>query len=297
VARLNVEQKALTDPRFRIVGGAIGALTHGEDRIQQAVGLYLCMQVWDYCQEHCVYVVPAVVLRAIHAGLPEALRTAGLATKVRGGWRIHGTEGRIEWLQRHRNSNKERQERYRQRVSNALVTGPSRGALTLTPALTPEKEQEPEAPRFAHNANATMPPSVLVFPTTGAGPKTWDLTPDQIAEWANLYPGVDVASECRKALAWIQANHPKTAGGMPRFLVRWLNRVTDQRPPAPEKRNGTPDPKARPKLTPEQAQRMVAYRMARSDLEREVRSKHPGMPHGDVLTLVSAELKRKGLTA
>lgn len=68
---------------------------------------------------------------------------------------------------------------------------------------------------------------VLVFPTVGTGPKSWALTDAQIAEWQACYPGIDVGSECRKALAWVQANQPKTAKGMPAFLVNWLNRAVD----------------------------------------------------------------------
>lgn len=66
----------------------------------------------------------------------------------------------------------------------------------------------------------------LSFPTAGH-PQTWVLTTEQVAEWSELYPGLDVEAECRKALAWIKANHRKTSRGMPRFLVSWLNRAND----------------------------------------------------------------------
>lgn len=68
---------------------------------------------------------------------------------------------------------------------------------------------------------------VLVFPTVGSGPKSWVLTDAQVAEWQSLYPGIDVVSECRKALAWVKANQPKTASGMPKFLVKWFNNASN----------------------------------------------------------------------
>jgi len=67
------------------------------------------------------------------------------------------------------------------------------------------------------------------FPVVGRAGPTWTLERQQVSDWQALYPHLDVASEMRKALAWIQANHRKTARGMPRFLVSWLNRATDRR--------------------------------------------------------------------
>ena len=72
-------------------------------------------------------------------------------------------------------------------------------------------------------------PTVIAFPVTGnLSAPTWALTQGRIDGWTAAYPGVDVLGECRKALAWLEANHRKTAGGMPRFLVSWLNRSVDR---------------------------------------------------------------------
>ena len=73
-------------------------------------------------------------------------------------------------------------------------------------------------------------PAFLTFPTTGRGPKTWILTEAHTTELAESYPGLDVFAEARKALAWCRANptRRKTAGGMPKFLVSWLNTSTDR---------------------------------------------------------------------
>jgi uncharacterized protein YdaU (DUF1376 family) len=73
----------------------------------------------------------------------------------------------------------------------------------------------------------TEPAEMLVFPVTGPGPKTWTLTTVLLTEWADAYPAIDVLVEVHKALVWIRANRRKTARGMPRFLVAWLNRATN----------------------------------------------------------------------
>jgi hypothetical protein len=68
-------------------------------------------------------------------------------------------------------------------------------------------------------------PVLLTFPTIGSGTKTWDLTEVQVTDWSKAFPGLDILGECRKALAWVQAKQqPKTAKGMPLFLVNWFNR-------------------------------------------------------------------------
>lgn len=80
----------------------------------------------------------------------------------------------------------------------------------------------------ARQARSTPPaagPSLFAFPTIG--PITeWPLSEAQVAEWAALYPGLDIIAEARQALAWVKASgtHRKTARGMPQFLVNWFNR-------------------------------------------------------------------------
>lgn len=79
--------------------------------------------------------------------------------------------------------------------------------------------------------------SVLTFPCAGAV-KEWKLSENQVSEWANLFPGLDIMLCCREALAWVRAmdGRRKTAKGMPRFLVGWLSRAQDAGKPGT--RNG-----------------------------------------------------------
>lgn len=73
-------------------------------------------------------------------------------------------------------------------------------------------------------------PTVLEFPTVGKGGQVWRLTQRQIDDWSALFPALDVLAEARAALAWCVANpgRRKTTGGMPTFLVGWLNRSQDK---------------------------------------------------------------------
>lgn len=70
---------------------------------------------------------------------------------------------------------------------------------------------------------------VLVFATVGK-PNRWALTEDRVSDWETAYPNLDVRAQCRKAGAWLDANPTKrkTAVGMPRFLVNWLNNASDR---------------------------------------------------------------------
>ena len=103
------------------------------------------------------------------------------------------------------------------------------------PIQEQEQEQEQEQDKqIASRRAGTKPAEVLdvgllIFPTVGTKAQQWPLTQAHLDEWTALYPGLDVLAECRKALAWVQANDlkRKTPGGMKTFLVKWLNRSTD----------------------------------------------------------------------
>jgi hypothetical protein len=90
-------------------------------------------------------------------------------------------------------------------------------------------------------ADAVSPPPLLTFPCVGQGAKVWPLGAAQVQSWHEAYPHLDVEGECRKALVWVQADgtRRKTARGMSRFLVRWLNRAVDDRRPAAPSRSAT----------------------------------------------------------
>lgn len=70
---------------------------------------------------------------------------------------------------------------------------------------------------------------VLMYPTVGVE-REWVLSQSFLKKLNGLYPALDVLTEAKKALAWLIANpsRRKTARGMPRFLVNWLNRANDK---------------------------------------------------------------------
>lgn len=87
-----------------------------------------------------------------------------------------------------------------------------------------------EAPSELAPPSARAEAPLAVFPCI-AGKKSasneWGLMPSQVAEWQEVYIGIDVAAEARKALAWVKANpaNRKTYGKMASFLVNWLGRA------------------------------------------------------------------------
>ncbi len=100
MARISVEQKAFTDPRFQILGHFV---TQRPEPLEAfGVGLYLSMRVWNYCQEMGRHTLLPEVLDAIHPRLAAGMLTAELAVKTKPGLRICGTSGRIEWLEQKR---------------------------------------------------------------------------------------------------------------------------------------------------------------------------------------------------
>jgi hypothetical protein len=103
------------------------------------------------------------------------------------------------------------------------------------PAPAPKKEKSVSSPPQTATEPTPASPPVLHFPVVGSKDPTWALTQRQVDEWTALYPGLEVLAESRKALAWLAAKpqNRKTAGGMPRFLVSWLNRAVNDRPRGP----------------------------------------------------------------
>lgn len=92
------------------------------------------------------------------------------------------------------------------------------------------EEKRTEEKRTEECTEASSVPAFLSFPVIGTGNSVWQLSEAQVAEWAGLFPGLDVRGEARKALAWVGANQGrrKTARGMARFLVGWLTRAVDR---------------------------------------------------------------------
>jgi hypothetical protein len=88
-------------------------------------------------------------------------------------------------------------------------------------------------------------PTGLEFPVVGdPRRRLWPLGKARVAEWAAAFPGVDVMTECRKALAWVNANerNRKTWDGMPKFLFKWMARAQDRGGRSPANLTPAPTP-------------------------------------------------------
>lgn len=145
-----------------------------------------------------------------------------------GGWRLinHATY-------RIRMGEEDRRERDRVRQARHRMSRVTSRDVTEIPQAEEEAEAEQKQTKGKDVSPATRaePPAdtVLTFIATGR-PAVWHLTQAQVTDWEGVYPGLDVLGECRKASAWLLANGRKTASGMPRFLVSWLNRTTNSAP-------------------------------------------------------------------
>jgi hypothetical protein len=73
------------------------------------------------------------------------------------------------------------------------------------------------------------------------------ITKDQIAEWQQAYPAVDVLQQLREMRVWCTANpkNRKTPTGVLRFVITWLAREQDKAPVRPEY---SAEPPKKPKI-------------------------------------------------
>lgn len=114
MARVNVDQRALTDSRFTELGFHLRGEQVGQGFAAHALGLGVMIHIWNECQERGSHSLSALTLFAIshqlgmgHIKLDNALVVCELGEiKKNGDIRIKGTEGRIEWLEKRREEGK-----------------------------------------------------------------------------------------------------------------------------------------------------------------------------------------------
>jgi len=104
-----------------------------------------------------------------------------------------------------------------------------------------KRREDKRREEIAEEESGSAPPAATTetdkpihrFPIQGANgmdaKRDWNLSREQVERFRELFPTVDVLAECRKALAWIEADpkRRKTAGGYPRYLTGWLNRTAE----------------------------------------------------------------------
>lgn len=118
------------------------------------------------------------------------------------------------------------------RDTDEIVSGqcPDISVLTMPCHALPIQSKKKDSSEVAEPPSKQLEPAFLTYPTNGPV-KTWNLMAHQVGRWKEHFPGVDVEAECRKAVAWCEANpsQRKTSTGMPRFLVKWLTRQQNER--------------------------------------------------------------------
>lgn len=135
----------------------------------------------------------------------------------------------------------------KKRALGARRASRRRNAHSVTKSA-PREEKRREEKNIREITNVISCPetqsasSVLTFPVDGK-PGIWHLTQEQVDEWSQVYPNLDVLAECRKALAWVNANERKTARGMGRFLLRWIDRAQNTPRRQAMERTGKNQPK------------------------------------------------------
>lgn len=99
------------------------------------------------------------------------------------------------------------------------------------------KENKGKETVYAETETASAPKPL--FPILLNDGSLFGFTKDQIAEWEELYPGVDVEQAMRNMQAWCKANpsRRKTKSGVMRFVTNWL--VSDQNSGRNKRRQNT----------------------------------------------------------
>lgn len=134
MARINVEQTALSDTRYK-------ALARMLDLGDADHALGKMVRVWNECTERETYTLPCWAIEAIFDSdqAPQAVVDAELAEWVDDTMRhlrIRGTKGRIEWIGRFRNADKVRAGKVRAANANR---DPHTGTFTSTPPAPSSK--------------------------------------------------------------------------------------------------------------------------------------------------------------
>lgn len=107
-------------------------------------------------------------------------------------------------------------------VPNGNSSSSSSSSNTTTSSLRSEVVVSLAASAKRDASRPDDSPTVMEFKTTGTV-KSWNLTQTYFEFLQESYPDLDILAECRKAKAYYDANGLKTANGMKRALVKWMN--------------------------------------------------------------------------
>jgi hypothetical protein len=186
--------------------------------------------------------------RGVGGGLAEALVVSGFVDQVDGELAVHDLYDHAPDYVRKRRAREEARRARGAAVrdmgeGDRSVTGQGRTVTAVVRPPAPAPAPAP-APKDPESREVAKPPALpksaipsgtpaagLDFPVVGDADRAgYQVTEEQIAEWSQAFPGLDVRGECTKALSWVKASprNRKTAGGMGRFLFGWLGRAQDR---------------------------------------------------------------------
>jgi len=240
MARISVEQHALSDPRFFILGSLMGA----DPAFAHDVGLARAVRLWNECIERETKVLQGTIAQAIAqhkdgaAWFVEA-DLAEWADEAETVFRVKGSDGRVEYLGKLREA--------KVRAGKARAAGaardPKTGTFTstpqhdtsttppepsaLTPTLTPALDiKKPEKSARSRAERDPAPPAAVVSIPCKSG-REYHVTEDQLARWTATYQHIDVRDTLGKIAAWAAEKLKWTARGCPQGIVRWLKNDDD----------------------------------------------------------------------
>src|SRR5690625_1529766 len=103
--------------------------------------------------------------------------------------------------------------------------------------ISPEQQEVAQGPKPLFD-NPEQEPQALETLTL-ADKSEHLIFDDDIQQWAEAYPGVDIRGELKRMKAWLNANprRRKTKRGINAFVVNWLSRQQDN--PRPQARSGS----------------------------------------------------------
>lgn len=175
----------------------------GELNVGKRDLLWMLYQLWSWVADYypdgnLVGVSEASLVHAMECGrepqaVAQALEKTGFLDLITNGWHIH------DWLDWRDESTRSRHRRMVKR---------------------------PDSDRIPTSSEQPSSPAVVLFPVSGTT-KDWPLTTEYVEKLKELYPGVDIILQAKRALNWIEQNptRKKTARGMSIFLSRWMERT------------------------------------------------------------------------
>ncbi len=217
MARISVEQKALTDPRFHILGSKAGA---GHDHAQ-AIGLFGMIRLWHECIERGTEAVHMAMAEAVFGHLDAA---QWIVEAELGEWiddryiRIKGASGRLDYLERIRERNQAGGKARAATAKRDKKTGAFIGTSTRCTSQSPAKGGS-KLPAYSSALTLTLTPDQIPDSSTsppnipprgdlaGSGRRTGDTYSKDFLQFWQAYP-----RKVGKRAAWIAWKRLKLNG-------------------------------------------------------------------------------------